>query len=63
MLWEWYLHEFLRCILLEERRVSDWLQDVVEHQIGCWNQRTLGVRRVVRQVRRLGAIVNSMTQK
>jgi len=43
--------------------VADWLQDVVEHQIGRGDQRTLGVRRVVCQVRRLeGAIVNSMAQ-
>jgi hypothetical protein len=49
-----YLHELLCCVLFEEGWMPNWLQGVIDHQIGRWNYCTLGVGRIVCQIWRLG---------
>src|SRR5579863_4038224 len=49
-----YLHELLCCVLFEEGWVPNWLQDVIDHQIGRRNYCTLRIGRIVCQVWCLG---------
>jgi hypothetical protein len=48
-----WLHEFLCCILHKERRMPDWFQDIIDHQVGRRNYCTLCIGRIVCQVWRL----------